>query len=56
MKKGSLSRRSALSVTSLPRLAGLPAVCARLTFYPYVWIEGSEGKGVMLKNMPGGSA
>jgi hypothetical protein len=46
----------ALSVTSLPRVANLPAVSRAITFYPYVWIEGSEEKGVMLKKMPGGSA
>jgi hypothetical protein len=51
-----MPRRSALSVTSLPGVANLPAVSRAFAFYPYVWIEGSEEKGVMLKKMPGGSA
>jgi hypothetical protein len=54
--KGPLSRRSALSVTSLPGVANLPAASRAVTFYPGVWIGGSEEKGVMLKNVPGGSA
>jgi hypothetical protein len=47
--------RAIISVTSLPGVANLPA-SRTITFYPYVWIEGSEGKGVMLKNLPGGTA